>query len=343
MLTSLAATQFDQNARDAALASLDALKVWLEDALYVEQYRADLSRDAQRLVNRVRPDWIPDPAARDRLESLKRDCTPEQTDNLDALTRREEAYARLKVIWERRRAPEFDALWAHAGSIEDFFRQADRAALTRLKEAAKTGSLRVHAPAEGQAFHDLRFHVTSGQLELDKTQLFKRGLSWVWEWTFTPQPAANRPAARQWLVMGWLFSLRDKVGGTPAAVRRQETTQGPCLVQFAPGPGTLRGKVRIRCEDQDIVLDCPEVAVGEAREFGLLRGFEEIEVWSTVWHWGWRWSAAWRRGFSTCPPSARRRITSPCSCGVRGVDQAKNAWQTFSTYSSAPPRPGSSG
>ncbi len=245
--------------------------------------------------------------------------------------------------WERREAPEFAALCAHTGSIENPFRQADAAVWSGLEAAAQAGTLLVRVPAEGQAFHDLRFQVTSGLSGLDETFLFKHGLSWDWEWTFTPQPAAHRPAARRWWWVGWLLSLRDKMGGTPAAVSRVETTQGPCLVQFAPGPGTLRVRVRLRHGTRELKLDGPVVAVGEAREFGLLRGFGEIEVWSTLVALGLALVSGLAARFFNVPTFGTPTDYFSLFLWGVGVDQAKNAWQTFSTYSSPPPRPGTAG
>ena len=338
LLGGLAARRFDEAARAAAVSALEALKVWLDDALYVEQYRADLGQAVKRLANRVRPELIPDAAARQKIEDLRAASALQPGEDLPALMRREEAYARLKVLWDRREAPEFAALCAHSGHIEDFFRLADDQVWQQLEAAAKAGRLEVRAPLEAQAFHDICFRATSGQADLDETFLFKHGLVWEWAWNFVPQPVADRASRSGWLWTGWL-TLREKCVGTRAPVRRVENTSGPCLVQFAPAPGTLTGTVTLRRRDRALTVDCPVVTVVEAREFGVLRGFEEIEVWATVVALGLALVSGLAARFFNVPTFGSSTDYLTLFLWGVGVDQAKNAWQIFSTYSSPSPPP----
>lgn len=331
LLGNLATLHFDDAARDATLATLDALKVWLDDALYVEQYRADLDRDARRLVNRVRPDLIAEATSRQKIEDLRIACVPQPTDDLAALLRREEAYARLKVLWERRDAPEFGDLAAHAGHIEDFFRLADEKVWERLQQAHRADRLRVKAPEDAQAFHDVRFEVVPDAADLNEAFLFRHGLCWEWEWSFTPEPTRADGGGMR---AGWERFRRAVMSG-PAPARRVETTNGPCLVQFAPAPGRLEGEVTLRWKERSLSLPCPPVRVTEAREFGVLRGFETLEVWSTLLALGLALASGLAGRFFNVPTfGAPGDYLALFLWGV-GVDQAKNAWQLFS--SQAPP------
>lgn len=333
-LGNLPATRFDEAARDAALAALDALKVWLDDALFVEQYRTDLARDVRRLLNRVRPELITDTWGRQQIEALRAACIPLPADDLPALVRREEAYARLKVLWERRNAPEFGVLAVHASHIEDFFRLADDCAWQRIRQAHAEGRLRVSAPAEVQAFADLRFEAHTDTPDLDESFLLQHGLTWEWTWTLTPTAAAEAAPGR------WT-RWRQAMGLSPAAASsRVEITDSPCLVQFAPAPGRLEGRVKVRKREESLHLECPGVTVSEAREFGLLRGFEELEVWSTVVALGLALVSGLAARFFNVPTFGTAEDYLTLFLWGVGVDQAKNAWQLLSSTSSAAPRQG---
>lgn len=331
LLGNLATLHFDAAARDSTLAALDALKVWLDDALYVEQYRADLDRDARRLVNRVRPDLIAEAASRQKIEDLRTTCVPQPADDLAALLRREEAYARLKVLWERRDAPEFSDLAAHAGHIEDFFRLADEKVWERLEQAHEAGRLRVKAPEEAQAFRDVRFEVVAEPADLNHTFLVRHGLCWEWQWSFTPEPASTDGGGMRG---GW-ENLRRAVMRGPAAARRVETTNGPCLVQFAPAPGRLEGTVTLRWKERSLSLPCPPVRGIEAREFGVLRGFETLEVWSTFLALGLALASGLAGRFFNVPTFGTPGDYLALFLWGVGVDQAKNAWQLFSSQAAA--------
>jgi hypothetical protein len=259
---------------------------------------------------------------------------PEPTDDLPALLRREEAYARLKVLWERREAPEFGDLAAHTGHIEDFFRLADEKVWEQLQLAHPAGRLKVNAPEEAQAFHDVRFEVVAEPADLNDAFLFRHGLCWEWQWSFTPEPT---PAGSGVLQQGWKRLHRAVVSG-PAAARRVETTNGPCLVQFAPAPGRLEGTVTLRWKERSLSLACPPVRVTEAREFGVLQGFENLEIWSTLVALGLALASGLAGRFFNVPTFGSPTDYLALFLWGVGVDQAKNAWQLFSGQPAPPSR-----
>ena len=81
------------------------------------------------------------------------------------------------------------------------------------------------------------------------------------------------------------------------------------------------------------------MTVGEAREFGVLRGFEEIEVWSTVVALSLALVSGLAARFFNVPTFGSSADYLTLFLWGVGVDQAKNAWQIFSTYSSPSPPP----
>lgn len=331
VLGGLSTRQLDDALRQQTAQELEALKVWLQDSLFVEQYRADLGRDVKRLGNRVQPELVTDAPARARIEALRQDCELQAGDDLKKLLQREEAYARLKVIWERRQSPEFATLWPHTGNIEEFFKLADDAAWQRLKQADASHRLTLKAPAEPQAYEDLRFQVVTGDADLESTFLFQHGLTWEWNWNFRGAvPAADAGTAP---AVAAINRMRRAMAGGPAAADRRETTQGPWLVQFAAGAGTLAARLTVRRGSEAVEIRGPAVTVSDSREFSILQGFEEIEVWSTVIALLLALVSGLSAKFFNAPAFGTAGDYLTLFLWGVGVDQAKNAWQVFSTYS----------
>ncbi len=331
VLGGLSTRQLDDALRQQTAQELEALKVWLQDSLFVEQYRAELGRDVKRLANRVEPGLVTDAQARTRIEALRRDCELQPGDDLPKLLQREDAYARLKVIWERRQSAEFATLWQHTGNREEFFQLADDAAWQRLKQAEAAQRLALKTPAEPQAFEDIRFQVVTSDADLESSFLFHHGLTWEWSWSFRgAAPTADANATR---AVAAINRMRRAMSGAPATADRKETTQGPWLVQFATGAGTLVAGVTVRRGTDTVKTAGPEVAVTDSREFGILQGFEEIEVWSTVIALLLALVSGLSAKYFNAPAFGTASDYLTLVLWGVGVDQAKNAWQVFSTYS----------
>jgi hypothetical protein len=297
----------DEAKRQAVLAEIDALRVWLQPAQVLNLYSNGVKQDAEQIWSCIDLRLVQDQARHTVLQTVKTNCTPVAGDDLRQIVVRDENCARLKVLWDRRDRPESDHLWTYQGNSKTFLDVADKDAWEGLKAAAANRNLVIEAPPQQEEYAAVSFIVKTGDSVLDNTFLLKHGLKYRWNWDIDGEVLVP-----------------------------EEVTDGPLLTQFSPKTGTMKATVGIHYGNETLRADSSPVIIGKSKEFKTSEGFEATEIMAT----GLAMIIAIGTGLATqyfANPTfgAWRDYLNLALWGI-GVDQAKNAWQVFQNYSSWP-------
>jgi hypothetical protein len=322
---------------DAAVASsvtaeIAALTGWLGGSKWEGPYWADLAPALRSVVHDVRDTDVSDPSGRQTIKALQdalrdhaKDGAPIPANPIDV----ERTYAALKVLWERRGAPEYADLVAayNAGGTERMFEIADATAWVRLKEAVNGGRVFVAvSPAYAQAFEPFSLTVVPRDAAIGRTFLFRHRLEFAWR-------------------------LESIVGETPSTVDRDRsarsrerkkgafvltpTTLQPSVSQYAPAAMTIKTSVELRwSNDPDpLKLAGPEVSASTSEAVGLFKSFDGLEYVSTAIVGG----AAVLTGLSslyyTAPAFGSPKDYVSLALWALAFDQAKNGLLQLGTAS----------
>jgi hypothetical protein len=250
---------------------ISELRGWTREGESARRYSANLNASIQQLLADVRLNTIESShavAIGALVETLK--TPPPSPDSaspveaLEALEAREDCYATLKILWERRSAPEFaDLLVVSDKGSDTVFDLADQRAWARL--AARRENVRVDLVSHRngltpEADEPLTFRFSTGDLSLDATYLVMHGLAYEWSFTI--------------------------VGADGRQVRLATvTTRSPVAPVFAPFAGTLKPAVTLKPTTftparEPGFLPCAgaEIAVARSRRFTVANGFSTGEV-----------------------------------------------------------------
>ncbi|MFI5399055.1 MAG: hypothetical protein ACHQ9S_26285 [Candidatus Binatia bacterium] len=300
---------------------LTNLSGWLDSNKLEALYWADVKGDVTSLLKEVVPGAIANDAARTEIQKLVGLLATTQTqDPLDFAGKIsvERAYARLKILWERRSAAEFVELIELQRSgqpLEVLFEKADDAAWTRLRTAQQEGGLRILVPQTNgpdpiEAYDPIRFKLSTGDPDLNETYLVKHGLQY--EWAMALQGKKKKAATL-----------------TPMSAE-------PNIVQYSPWSGTLTPSVTVQRGAEVVHAAGKPLPIAPSKDFRLREGFEAMEVLSFV-------IAAFvaiisgmiTYYFKAGSFGSPQDYLSLILWGV-GADQTKNALQILQTYSAWP-------
>ena len=170
--------EMDQATLNDQITDITKLRDWIGPSPE-RPYAEDLAVSVNQLLANVDLAAIPaggQPLVKTLVTELKQ-ALPTKLDELNA---RELQYAKLKILWERRNAPEFPELVTAAGaSVGALFKAADTSAWRRLKDSQnRTLS---HSSVEPVDAHELMvFRFSTGDADLDDTYFVKHALRYEW-------------------------------------------------------------------------------------------------------------------------------------------------------------------
>jgi hypothetical protein len=329
---------------DAALANLNAeltaFGVWLNPGADQEnRYWTDLCGAIRILLDEISLVGIPYADAKAKMaalnDAISAEIDPGHTPaNLDAKMAAERQYAALKILWERRAAPEFKNLAdlisaapvVDDSTLKDMFALADDRACERIA----TSKVEVKAPSSDGpdpllAYEPLRFEVRAMDPALNGTYVFQHGLQFNWTLTFTYKKAWLKiPLGRKTLSL------------TPVS-------DEPRVVQYVPRAGRLTGTVKVQRDSSTLCVSseiAPAMEIGPSSDFGIFRGLARVE-WVS---WVVAAMMAIVSGVATFYYKGQnfgsfQDYLSLFAWGA-SVDQGKNFLQTLQAYS--PSRPAAS-
>ena len=334
----------DAGLDDAALANLNteltAFGAWLNPGADQENcYWTDLCGAIRILLDEISLVSIPFAVAKAKMaalyDAINAEIDPAHTPaNLDAKMAVERQYAALKILWERRAAPELKGLadlipaapLVDDPTLKDMFALADDYACERIM----TSEIEIKAPPSDApdpllAYEPLHFEVCAKDPALNGTYVFQHGLQFNWSLTFTYKKAWLKiPVGRKTLSL------------TPVS-------DEPRVVQYVPRAGRLAGTVEVQRDGKTLCVS-PEIApameIGPSSDFGIFRGLARVE-WVS---WVVAAMMAVISGVATFYYKGQtfgsfQDYLSLFAWGA-GVDQGKNFLQTLQAYS--PSRPAAS-
>jgi hypothetical protein len=245
-------------------AALTQLNNWLDASQRETCYWADLQPAIAALLSDVGPGLAGNTVTSRLIESLKGAINTDPA-NLDLKIQAEQEYAALKILWDRRAAPEFKTLvdaYESTNNIDDLFRVADQRAWERVMQAEAAKQLSIENPLQNgpdppQAFDPLLFSVKTGDIALDSTYLVQWGM-----------------------VFSWDLNLVGRRKGKRLQLRPVSTE--PRVVQYVPFSGTLIASVNIKRGTEVVTIEGVPLRINGSTDFGYLRGLEEVEVISIV-------------------------------------------------------------
>jgi hypothetical protein len=252
----------DENAAKKLEADLDALERWFDTGQFDEQYWLNLKKEMAGLLSYVEPanfaHHVPlVTQLRDEIQAAVDGQPPAgpqpgaqqpggqqsawQPKGRD-ISKVEEKYAKLKILWERSHADDNDTLLKLGDdlknpkmSIEAFFRLADDEAWSKLKDAKfefiTPVPNQVDPPTGYQLIH---FKIAPENRKLGENYLFKHKIEYTWKLEFKRKPT--------WCVAVWNFIFRKSEKWLPLT---QARTNEPHVIQYVPDQGTLSMSVRL--------------------------------------------------------------------------------------------------
>jgi hypothetical protein len=252
---------------------LDGLSGWV---LQTEEcYWGDVVKAAKELLGAVKPQEVP-PAGQADVTALKtkvENAIAAKPNDLAGMIAVEGEYARLKILWERRQAPEFTELILLQQldrPLDELFVAADGAAWRRLQaDAARDIVLPQDTGVEPLESHTpLIFALrTPTDPAVGETYLFLHGLTYTWMFELTDRK-------RDW----W------KLWGKPRPpVKFSAISTEPQAVVFAPDAGRLTVSVSATYNGRTMkTAKANGVPIVESRDYTVDKGFERVEVLSFV-------------------------------------------------------------
>lgn len=192
--------RLDPEMSDAELAEFDTaitdLRGWTQGQGQA-RYSADLSAAIARLLTEITPDAIAVEGHRQRIVELVNELKTALPTSTAELEVRERRYAMLKILWERRGAPEFaNLLPLVARGIDPMFQVADEAAWARVEARRDQLAVVLASHKNGlspEAFDPLTFRLTTGDPSLDATFLVMHGLTYEWNFELTGKKRKRAP------------------------------------------------------------------------------------------------------------------------------------------------------
>jgi len=167
-----------------------------------------------------------------------------------------------------------------------------------------------------EAYQPLKFEISSGNEQIDQTYLFKHALTFDWTFHLTYRK-------------GWL-----RIIGRSKELTLQPQTSEPRVLQYAPRPGWLTVKVKIRNDTGDSVTleDVNSVGtalqIAKSSDFGTLSGLAKVEKIS--------WLLASIVAIVTGLSTFYFQDYLTLFLWGAGVDQGKNFLQAMQNYSPSP-------
>lgn len=324
IVTRLDAQALSETAVAQLKAELDLLAAWVDVAKMDGCYWTDLSAAIAKLVDDVERGSTAaqrSPEVRALLATVKPFTTappaPAPADRSGKLDV-EEQYARLKLLWERRDAPEFQPLLTlqAAGEVLDgLFRLADRATWVRCAAVSPQIVLAPTTSDSPEAYVPLTFRIsTPGDPTLLSTFLISRGLTY--EWTF-------RHVHSRWRLRRF---WEGRTPGKPQefAARSSE----PQVVVFAPADGELMANVSVTYEGATVNASMLKpLRIKPSQDFSIQAGFERVEVVSFIFAFGLALISGLSLFYAKNPAfGTTQDYLNLFAWGV-GVDQTKNLAQ----------------
>jgi hypothetical protein len=239
---------------------------------------------------------------------------------LDEIMEAEELYARLKILWERRKEPEFDelvTLQKSMAAVDVLFERADEAVWKRLQSTPPKIEVK-RSVSSNQSFTEwdlLPFFVVPNDRSIATTFLFRHGLRY--RWTFTPK-------------------LAD---GTPAPSFPGESTEPSVVVYAGEAVAEIAATVTIEYEKalpmptiRSIKVKSDPVKIGSSPDTRFLQGFGRVEMVS----WGLAGVIAMISGlwllYAKNPTFGRPEDYLGLLAWGVGVDQGKNLIQVVQSW-----------
>jgi hypothetical protein len=309
---------------------LDGLSAWI---LKTEEcYWEDVVKAAKELAGDVKPQEVPS-AGQAEVAALKtkvEGAIAAKPNDLAGMIAVESDYARLKILWERRQAPEFTeliALQQLGRPLDEFFVVADAAAWRRLQaDAAREIVLPQDTGAEPLESHTpLTFALrTPTDRAVGETYLFLHGLTYKWMFELTHRK-------RHW----------RKLWRKPRPpVKFSAISTEPQAVVFAPDGGRLTVSVSATYNGGTMTTAMANyVPIVESRDYTVDKGFERVELWS----FGIAGALALASGLSLLYAKNATFGTMADYFGLMlwgvGVDQGKNLAQSLQLTSPPPKTP----
>ncbi len=321
-------------------ADLTALNGWLDPNRREDLYWAAVNGEINLLLAQVDLNAVNDASAQIVVQHLVTQLNAAPPATLADKLRREEVYARLKILWERHQNQDLGklvSLWTiNAGAVQKdpelqmVFQTADECAWQRLLAAHAAQQIRILCPdAVGDrpaAYEPLQFRISTGDPALDATYLIRHGLRFCWTFTLTQPPDA-----------------------TEIAVLKPESLQ-PQIVQYAPAAGVLSATVEIWRGNDSIAVQQWKTAAAEppsvfswdivdSQVFHFLEGFETTEVAALAMAVIAALATGLSVQYAKSPTwgSAQDMLTL-FLWGI-GIDQSKNFLQLLQSYSTWPSKP----
>jgi hypothetical protein len=253
----------DANSAARVGGALDALEKWFgaqeHDALYMAAFNSDIGR----LLHQAQPQAF---APHDKLiDALRKDVEAGRAQGAQtaALEKMERAYGILKVLWERKSEGDEPALKqllelldrSPGVALEDFFRQADGIAWSRLAPAELSFVKPARKELEPRRAYELiEFEIEPQNPTDGKNFLFKHKATYVW-------------------------TLQLLQGSDATTVTEQRTNE-PRVVQYAPRPGQYCMTVRMEHDGRkaDKAAAFGPFTIARSSEYGVASIFRFTEV-----------------------------------------------------------------
>jgi hypothetical protein len=296
---------------------LTELEKWLDPATLPALYWADLKSDIDRLLAQVSEKDFP-AQWQNKVIDLRQQLAQDPPAPADMLTngpKREEIYAKLKIVHERLEDDDLNELFNKIDdNILTFFKVADQFVWNRLKQACTNGQDGFEFPQPRQNAEEplrryqlIEFAIAPKDRRLAGNYLFKHGLEYRWELTLTNADRTN-------LVL-------------------KQSTREPRLIQYLPTAGTLKVATTLifKNDTTEIVSTAPFV-IGKESDLGWRKSFRAVEV------------AAWglATGFAIISGMSSFYFGKPVFGTIEnyvtlllwgsGVDQGKNFISYFSEF-----------
>jgi hypothetical protein len=263
-----------KEAADKAKGELDQLFTIIKENNYHDFYWKEVTDAVSTFGASFKPSDLPPVAqsigSRAKSTLLPLGNPPQQPVQLDQMMGYEDTFARLSLLYERRKYPELctKLVAAFAGGLDDFFKLADDDAWDRIKQAEKGEKLVVSTPSAenkivGQAYEPIEFSITTGDEALDKAYLFTHLLRYEWS-----------------------FKLRRRFRLWNSNTLEPKTVS-PSVAQFAASAGMWTVSVKLLrttqsgTEPVQVPKDI-EVRVGKSSEVKFLGNLERAERWALV-------------------------------------------------------------
>jgi len=303
-------------------AKLVELEGWIDPNRRPEFYWAQvklISADLVQLVNAGDIAQDQRPVVQSLIDKLE---DPAEPKDMNGRMAREGDYARLKILWERRRIKDdFDklvALQEKKPPLDEIFDLADTLAWDRIRQAGEGSRLKILPPRSMggpdplEAYKPLVFSVATGDAQLDKTYLFSHGLKFKWS------------------------CQRDNGSGT---IRHSEfETDVPEMIEYTEGPGKLTVSVEIHWKGEPVKAPEIDVSIAPSADFAWQKGVGRVELFSLLLAGAVAVATGLATFYGKNPSFGSYQDYFTLFMWAAGIDQTKNALQLLQTYAAPSPK-----